>query len=63
MNLLRPVSIITPSVLAAIAADWSEAELHAAAAVLTDLLHDRRGAVPVPVSEPETTARMQDRVR
>ena len=61
---MRPVSIITPGVLAAIAADWSEAELHAAAAVLTDLLHDRRHvAAPVPVPEPEVSARMQDRVR
>lgn len=58
---MRPVSTITPGVLAAIAADWSEAELHAAAAILADLLHDRRGAVPVDPPA-EVAATTQDRV-
>lgn len=50
---MHSVCGITPGVLATIAASWSEAELHAAAVVLADLLRDRCGAASVPLLEPE----------
>ncbi|MGI4943618.1 MAG: hypothetical protein ACRYHQ_24140 [Janthinobacterium lividum] len=44
---MHPVSTVTPGVLATIAAEWTEHELRAAAAVLLELVHDKRGAVPM----------------